>query len=163
MKINYLFLFILTFILFGHKIFAQDNPENLNGSVKIVYAKISYEGNVTVYKFGNTRVYPPQKIPVEKRSYKGIFRVELSGDEFVIEGPLNIKCYLSNGDVIVRQLNPELKYFHSNELYEVTFDFNTDETLFGETKVELLKSKLMSPLNNSNNIYILDKTSSYIQ
>ena len=84
---------------------------------------------------GSTRVYPPQKIPIEKRSYKGTFKVELSGDDFKLKGPLSIRCYLSNGDVIERLLNPDLKYFYSNGVYEVTFDFSSVETLFGKLKL----------------------------
>ena len=158
MKINFLFLVVFTFISFNQNILSQDYSNNLDGTINIVFAQIKYEGNFTAYKNGNTRVYPPQKIPFEKISYRGTFRVELSGNDFKIKGPLSIRCYLSNGDVIERQVNPDIKYFYSNEVYEVEFDFSTVETLFGETKIELIK-----PSSDPNNASILSNTNIYIQ
>jgi hypothetical protein len=163
MKISYLFLFILTFILFGNKIFAQENTENLKGFVKIVYAEISYQGSITEYEAGNTSLYPNQKISVNKRSYKGIFRIKLLGANFVIKKPLIIRCYLSNGGILIRKLYHDSKYLYANKIYEFTFNFNTDEILFGETKVELLKPNSKSLLNNSNDTSILDETNIYIR
>lgn len=158
MKTNHLYLIVLTFVSLHINILSQDYSNNLGGTIKIVFAQIKYEGNITAYKTGNTRVYPPQKIPFEKRSYRGTFRVELSGNDFKIEGPLSIRCYLTNKDVIERQVNPEVKYFYSNEVYEVEFDFSTVETLFGETKVELIKH-----YGKLNDISILCNTVIYIQ
>jgi len=163
MKKDCLFLIVFTFISFTQNIFSQDNSENLIGTIKIVYAKISYERNVIAYKIGNGHVYPAQRIPVEKRSYKGTFRVQLTGNENVIKGLLSIRCHLTNGDDIVRVLNSNLGYFYPNEVYEVTFDFNTDEVLYGETKIELLKTFIMSPIENSSDITILDTTNIYVQ
>jgi hypothetical protein len=163
MKRDYLFLIVFILIYFTQNIFSQDNTENLIGAIKIVYAKISYERNVIAYKIGNGRVYPAQKIPVEKRSYRGTFRVQLTGNDFVIKEPLSIRCHLSNGDVLVRVLKSNLGYFYPNEVYEVTFDFNTDEVLYGETKIELLKTYFMSPRENSSEITILDTTNIYVQ
>ena len=158
MKINYLFLVVFTFISLNQNILSQEYSNNLDGAINIVFAQIKYEGNITAYKNGNTRVYPPQKIPFEKRSYRGTFRVQISGNDLKIKGPLSIRCYLSNGDVIEKQVNPEINYFYSNEVYEVTFDFSTVETLFGETKVELIKHS-----SKSNEISILCNTNIYIQ
>ena len=75
MKIDYFFLIIFTLFSISQSSFSQDYTDNTNGTAKIVFAEIKYEGNITAYKLGNTRVYPPQKIPIEKRSYKGSFKV----------------------------------------------------------------------------------------
>jgi hypothetical protein len=140
--------------LFSSYIFPQTANIKPIESVKIIYAKINFEGFVTTYKPGKTKVYPPAKVPVQERYYKLDLRIRLYNNNYIIKGPMLIKCFLSNGDIIKRLLYPEHEIFYANKIYDFTFDIYSQNSFFGQAKIELI---------NTETEIMYDKTDLFIQ
>lgn len=155
-----LFLFLL---LCNCDLYPQIINYKYEGKAKIIFAKINYEGMVTRYKPGNTRVYPPMMVPVLSRHYHCTFRIQLDGDEFINKGALNIKFSAASGKAIWWLLKPEHDFFNSNEIYEFTFDYYSEESLFGKADIEFIKYDNNRFYNRNEDEILLDKTNVFIQ
>ena len=161
MNKKYLIL-ILFFLLYNYNILPQ-RDKTFICPVKIIKAQINLVETVTAYKTGNTRVYPPSKIPFKQNHYKCNFSIRLQENNSIIKGSFKFKCYLANGKVITIYLNPQYIVLYPNQIFDFTYDIKTEDNYFGRTEIELIKYNPNASSGKNNTEIICDKANIFIQ
>lgn len=141
MNIKYYIVSEMLFIAIS-SVFSQNENTSLVHSVSITSSQIYFVDTVIVgYKFGNTRVYPPQKIPIRKLLYSCKLTIKLNGESFIIEEPFVVKCFLPNNSFQKVVLNNERYIMTSDQFYDFNFEFYSENKLIGWTTLELDRDK----------------------
>jgi len=144
------FLIVLVFLLITNSIVISQNDNTLIvGTVSILTAQINFVDTVIVgYDSGHTRNLHPESSPIQKLHYICNLTVKLNGDNFVIEEPLVVKCFLPNNDFQKATLNDECKPLSPDQFYYFNFDLYFDKKLTGWVTLEIDKDDNYEKDNN---------------
>jgi hypothetical protein len=121
---------------------SQNDNTSVVRSVSIITAQINFIDTVIVgYEPGHTMIYPTKFYPIHKLHYGCNLTIKLSGENFIIDEPFVVKCFLPNNAFQTVTLNNERFIMTSDQFYYFNFDIYSDNKLIGWTTLELDKDE----------------------